>query len=101
MYDAGTAIYVFSLFANTVANMARTTNLTFLLDGAPAHSFPHSADAPEDILYNISFFSKDDIPNGPHTFVTTTTPGPILPSIITFDSVDIPGLRTYAGWRTS
>jgi hypothetical protein len=83
--DAGTAIYMYGLLANTAANIVRTTNLTFTLDGAPAGTFFHPADATETIVYNVSLFSKDDIPNGPHTLVATATPGPILSSLIMFD----------------
>ncbi|EIW63918.1 uncharacterized protein TRAVEDRAFT_41344 [Trametes versicolor FP-101664 SS1] len=63
---SGTAIYVFFIVPNTVANTITYVNLTFLIDNTFSNSYEHIPDATSTILYNTLVFHATNLTNTEH-----------------------------------
>lgn len=63
---SGTAIYVFFIVPNTVANTITYVNLTFLIDNKFSNSYEHIPDATSTILYNTLVFHATNLTNTEH-----------------------------------
>ncbi|KAG6914169.1 hypothetical protein DXG01_001955 [Tephrocybe rancida] len=70
----GTAIYVFLILANNVADgVATETACNFTLDGSSAGSFSHIPSTSTLLEYNSLVFSRANLANTAHSLVLTTS----------------------------
>ncbi|TFK88884.1 hypothetical protein K466DRAFT_487976 [Polyporus arcularius HHB13444] len=82
----GTAVYVYNVIPNTIANTNTGTNLTFAIDGALVGTFTHTPSSSTEFDYNTPVHSSTDLKNQEHTLVIQTV-GDTSPSLILFDYV--------------
>lgn len=68
----GTAIYVYFILANTIADTTTLTECNFTLDGLPAGSFTHTPTTSTKLQYNALVFSQTGLTNANHTFMIST-----------------------------
>ncbi|GLB34605.1 hypothetical protein LshimejAT787_0201700 [Lyophyllum shimeji] len=70
----GTAIYVFFILANFVADgITAETACNFTLDGRPAGSFEHVPSTSTDLQYNSLVFSQASLANVDHKLIISTS----------------------------
>ncbi|PIL32411.1 hypothetical protein GSI_05657 [Ganoderma sinense ZZ0214-1] len=79
----GSAVYVFNILPNKIANTTTFVNISFSIDGADAGSFTRSPDSTSTILYNQLVYRNVALQDGPHTLVMTA--GGRSKSLILFD----------------
>ncbi|EIW63880.1 uncharacterized protein TRAVEDRAFT_103451, partial [Trametes versicolor FP-101664 SS1] len=82
----GQAVYVYSIIANTIANVTTLTSLVFTLDGEVVGHFKHGPDSLGPVLvYNIPVYVNSSIPYGDHTLKISTEAG--TTSLLLFDYI--------------
>ncbi|KAF5386634.1 hypothetical protein D9615_001525 [Tricholomella constricta] len=70
----GTAIYVFFILANFIAEgIATETACNFTLDGRPAGSFHHIPSTSRELEYNVPAFSQANLANIDHKLIVSTS----------------------------
>ncbi|KAF9448665.1 hypothetical protein P691DRAFT_32509 [Macrolepiota fuliginosa MF-IS2] len=62
----GTAIYVYTILANTKTSPTGDSDMTFYLDGDVVGTFVKNAPGTPGFIYNVCVYANDSLPSGEH-----------------------------------